>query len=202
MEKISKGNFAAMKSNLAYACLVVCIVFGLIGTTLFATETASMHITGYGVDSASALYIGRNHQIEVYEDGATVRKIAVPAYRSWGFYLNKNDEIVIITSSKTVVMSNIGKILSEEEGRSKTNLSDLWNKSGFNGNDGKKYSINDRFGYKYVQASDGSILYQMPFVDILAHYLFVLAVAGGLISMLIITRKKRKKSKTEDSSLS
>ena len=153
------------RAVLPVGLILVMLFFVLIG--LF---NASLEFCGYGVDSAGNLYIGRLHQVEVYQKGVRVNTLEIPVSRGWCMTVS-NDEIIVANMSSIFVLDLAGNVVREEEDRHGKIFYSIKDTKQVLGADGSQYSLSDIGGIIQI-TENGKTIYQSPIEDILAKLTF------------------------------
>ena len=131
-----------------------------LGMTL--AEKVCISPSGFAIDSSGNLYLGKDSKIEVYEDSILIRTI--PArYRSYAFTIQKDDTILIGTSSVAYVLNLSGDELSKREEMGTETFNKLQrNKKHFQSANGDRYTMQSPFGRTMIVRDGDEVVYKMP----------------------------------------
>lgn len=169
----------------------------LIPMFLTITNVADNQFHGYDVDADGNLYIGRLHQIEVYNDGNLLHIIEIPKYRNWSFSLN-NDSIILSNITSIYEMNTSGKIVSERPEVTNKLYSQMLKRKEVIGPDGTVFKRIAPFGWTQIMADDICV-YRIPFQDyfLMLTLDFLVPIFFVLSAVFLLYHKKKNKTENE-----
>ncbi|MBE6977128.1 MAG: hypothetical protein E7438_00595 [Ruminococcaceae bacterium] len=162
-------------------------VIGFIGTSicwfLTITHTVLLGYCGFAVDSSGNLYLGLDHQISVYSDGALIRTITTGTSRSFAFTIEDGDNLILSTSTVLYEMDLYGNVIEKSEDENARRFLNMQRNRSFATEDGRKYECKNILGYIQI-LSEGEVIYKMPtwhYIVLIVFVLSIICFAAGVI---------------------
>lgn len=156
-------------------------------TILVVTGLVQISFFGFGVDSSGKLYIGRDHRIEVYENGKIIHVIRKGTSRAYSFTIQEDDTILLASGSDVFVMDLNGTVFldkrKDDTGEIGRKLDKV--KYEFVSVDGNFYSVERPFGFFTIYQGDIA-LFRMPVFDYVVMILLRLSSICFIVSIFII----------------
>lgn len=177
------------RKHIAVALIPILFVLLCVALVLLITETASFRLNGYGVDSSGKLYVGRAHEIHVFEDGREISTIRIPRYRTWGFTVLADDRIALSDSTTIYIMDLSGEILETKEDSKSVEYRKWSNQKEFTGSDGQVYKLKRIWGRSRIIDSANREVYESPVLDSIATVSFFVSVIGGIAVILFVASR-------------
>ena len=163
--------------------LPVGILFILLFFVIVALGYGSLEFCGFGIDNNDLLYVGRLHQIEIYEEGKQIEKIDTPIDRGWVMTVDENSNIVVSNMSKIFLLDATGEILTTQtdiHGKAYYTIRDIRQIQSL---DGAVYQLKFKWIWPTI-FKNGSVIYRTPFVDVIMRILFFVGSAFLLIGII------------------
>ena len=158
-------------SKLMKICFVYMMCVIPICLLLINIGKATITYSGFGVDSAGILYIGKDDVIEKYENNKLLGTISPQTSRGYAFTLQEDDTILLSTASNVYKLDLAGKVLDkwEDEGTSTFNKLQYIRK--FKAKDGREYLMKLQLGRTVICSGD-DVIYKMPMLDYIVRILW------------------------------
>ena len=154
-------------------------------------------IHGFDVDSEGRVYVGRAHQIEIYQGKELVDVISVPDFRNWSFKLSESGRFCVSDISTVYEIDESGQIISECEDVQSRAYKEMYKRKTVNLGEIQIHKAAP-FGWTRIVNNDGDCLYKIPALN----YWFMLAsrIVSGMffVSMVVFSiqaYKHRSKNK-------
>ena len=182
------------KQNILRAVLASSTLVLLICVPLLLFGCISLSFRGYGVDSAGNLYVGRDHKINVYDNGELVNTIQRFTDRSYAFTIMENDTILLSTSTTIYRMDLSGTTILEEypDSNSEMFYELLRQKYAPKNTAADKYTAARIWG-KLTIKQNGEIIYQTPYWEHFVIILFLMSIPCFMVSIWSIKRQPQVK---------
>lgn len=155
-----------MKGLVVLGFLCILCFFGVI-----TLDLGSLEFCGFGVDGNGLLYVGRSHQIEVYDDRVLVNSFPTPAERGWIMTVNENSHILVSNMSTVFTLDNKGTVIATQADTHSEMYAQM--------KETKELQLlnHDVYQLKYTWIwptilKNGSVIYQVPFADFAVRILF------------------------------
>lgn len=170
-------------------CLACTLLFGVCNI-LVITGAVSYGFSGFGVDSAGRLYVGRGHKIEVYENQKEIYTIKKGTSRGFVFTVQKDDTILLASSNNVYVMDLRGTTtLKSWDESSLTTHKDLHaGRFLYQTDSGNVYTASKILGFLTISCGS-NVVYTMPLLDYIIMILHILSVPGFIAYTFIFRRK-------------
>lgn len=188
---VNRKGASAMKKLQGFLPLgIICIfVFFL----LISLGTASMEFRGFGIDADGKLYIGRLHQIEIYEDNTRVNTIIPPVERDWVMTVDPSGKIVISAAGFVLTLDVNGTVIDKQVDVNDKRYNEICVIQQLEDLDGNAYVLK----HKWIRPTilkNGSVVYMVPLIDSCVRALFVcgsIFLIIGIVACGIDNRNKR-----------
>ena len=147
--------------------------------------TVSLSMNGFAVDKDGYLYVGKEKDIVVFNEGEIVRTISPKTSRGYQFTILSGEKILLSTSSVVYTMDLSGEILSKEEDVNTKIYNKLQReKSFFTAEDGTEYHTRSYWGRTQI-CKNNEVIYEMPLLDYIVRVLIIVVLIG--LGILLIT---------------
>ena len=170
--------------------LLICIPLWLCGYI-------SLSFCGYGVDSAGRLYIGKDHEIEVIDNGEVVGTIQRFTDRGYAFAVLEDDTILISTSTTVYKLDVSGTVILEEwpDGNSRTFHELMQNKFNSITVSENEYSAARTCGSVVIERN-GEVIYKSTWWENLARNMLLISMPLFFVSIWLIKWQPTQKNKS------
>lgn len=173
-----------------YAILVICV----------STGTIIASYSGFALDNNGFLYVGENHEINVYGNGEFIKTVYKPA-RGYSFTIQ--DETLYVADAGIVRKMDLeGNLIEKSDDIGTIEMNRLYRQRNMFVTNDAKYMANGIFGYykitKYKNGGGTEIVYQSPLFTLV----FQIAGTIGFVSFVLLVLAVRfrllpfKKAKT------
>ena len=166
-------------------------VLGMVVILCISMVTAgkvSLVMNGFAVDEDGLLYIGREREIVVLNDGEHTRTIDVPTSRTYKFTIVDGQTILLSTSTKLYTMDLFGNVLSENTDEGTKVYNQLQWKKTYIAQNGQKYTLDSHWGRMCIYKDDTAI-YTMPLFDYIVRILlgipFITLLFLGVVILIM-----------------
>ena len=182
------------KSPLLFAPILGVVMMFCLG--MIFSGTVSLSMNGFAIDKDGYLYVGKEKEIVVFNEGEIVRTISPKTSRGYQFTILNGEKILLSTSSVAYTMDLSGEVLSKEEDENTKIYNKLQReKSFFTAEDGTEYHSRLYWGRTQICQND-EVIYEMPLLDYIVRVLIVVVFIGLGVVLLttfypILREKKR-----------
>ena len=181
-----------MKTAITYTVVVMQFLAGMIWIPfwIIVSGVVCIHWHGFGVDMSGNVYVGKEEEIAIYNEGQCIGTVAIPRFRSYRMTV-ECDTIVIATSMSVYRYDTAGNELSCIEDAGWQTHSRI----GRNMNmtcavDGTEYTAHTFMRHR-ILCDDGTVVYRMPVLDYSVK-LFYIASCVSFAGLGVIEIVKRK----------
>lgn len=151
----------------------------------------SIEYSGFAVDSAGVLYVGKNTAIEKYDNEKMIGTINPKTSRAYVFTI-QNDKILLSTSAVVYTLDLSGNTIEEHADVGTRMFNELQKtKNRYITQSNREYTMKSHFGRAIIY-SGKEIVYQMPILDYIVKILFFAVIMSVLVVTPIIVKKGRK----------
>ena len=133
--------------------MVIAPLLGIVMLTCICmqvTQKVSLSINGFAVDSEGCLYVGKDFNIEVFNEDTLIRTISPKTTRGYKFTIIDGQTILLSTSSTVYTMDLLGNVLSEREDEGTKVYNELQWKRDFVDENGTRYTLESYWGRKRI----------------------------------------------------
>ena len=109
-------------SKICFFIIWLVLAFCLV---LMNTGRVSITYSGFGVDSAGVLYVGKEGVIEKYDGNKMIGEISPQTSRGYAFTVKEDDTILLSTADMVYKLDLSGKVLDEWEDEGTSTFNDL-----------------------------------------------------------------------------
>lgn len=148
---------------------------------------------GFGVDSKGYVYIGKDGQIEVFEDGQMIRSIKLPPHRAYYFTVQADDTILFSNSDFYYVLDLNGDVLSKKPEFESQIFNHLKMQREVVTENQIRYFYQNIFGCEIVKNNDGKIVYQTSLKNYFPLLMLSLMIICLCFPVVILITQHRKK---------
>lgn len=132
----------------------------------------SLEFNGFGIDSNGLLYIGRLHQIEIYNEGKQIQKLTTPADRGWVMAVDDKDNILVSNMSTIIILDTDGSVITTHKDIHSERYYKIRSIRQVKMLDGSIYELKHKWIWPTIQRN-GTTIYRVPFADFVTRVLFV-----------------------------
>ncbi|MBQ3548111.1 MAG: hypothetical protein IJA44_06535 [Clostridia bacterium] len=161
--------------------VVVCLVLMNVGNV-------SITYSGFGVDSAGVLYVGKEGVIEKYDGDKMVGTISPQTSRGYAFTVKEDDTILLSTADMVYTLDLSGKVLDKWEDEGTSTFNDLQFIRKFIAKDGCQYTMKLHFG-RTIICSGEDVIYKMPMLDYIVRILLCLCFIGAFVFAIALFKQ-------------
>lgn len=173
MEMLSKKNFVIF---------VAWIVISFTCVMLVLTGAVNLSVDCFSVDKNDRLYISTTNGIAVYEDGKQVDRISLPTSRGYKFTMQRNNTILLSTSTEVYVLDLSGNIISQREDAGATTFYQIQrNRRNFKSWNGDNYRLRGTVGYTRIIKNNSEIVFRTGALSAVVAFVLIF----GWIAMAI-----------------
>ena len=148
-------------SKKAMTMILLWIVVGFTCVMLIITGAINLSVESFAVDKNDRLYISTTNGIAVYEEGMQVGRISLPTSRGYKFTIQRNDTILLSTSTKVYILDLSGNILSQREDTGSRTFYQLQkNRRTFKSWHGDNYHLRGIFGCMRIIKNDSEVIFR------------------------------------------
>ena len=165
----------SISSKICFFIIWLVLTFCLVLTN---TGRVSITYSGFGVDSAGVLYVGKEGVIEKYNSDKMVGTISPQTSRGYAFTVKEDDTILLSTADMVYKLDLSGKVLDKWEDEGTSTFNDLQYIRKFTAKNGQKYVMKLHFG-RTVICSGEDVIYKMPMLDYIVRILWWSCFVGG-----------------------
>lgn len=144
--------------------IFLCVVFPIIAFCFFMiiSGQATISIKGFAVDPDNNLYIGKEHNIDVYKNNQIINSIPIN-YTDYAFTIKDEPEILLSANNYTHHLDLQGNEISKEKDtQTYSKLCRINNYVTENGDSFKKTNL---FGYTRIIRNNNETVYSMPLFE-------------------------------------
>ena len=163
---------------------LVCIFLFFVLITFLPS---SLEFCGFGVDSNESIYIGRSHQIEIYENGVRTSTIIPPVERGWCMRVDASDKIIVSDMGNIYTLDLQGTLIDQQEDSNSSCYYEVREFKRYEHPSGNVYELKHRWIFPVI-LKNGEVIYRVPFADFIARISFLLGVVCTLIGAFFSKR--------------
>ena len=164
-------------SKICFFIIWLVLAFCLV---LMNTGRVSITYSGFGVDSAGVLYVGKEGVIEKYDGNKMIGEISPQTSRGYAFTVKEDDTILLSTADMVYKLDLSGKVLDEWEDEGTSTFNDLQFIRKFIAKDGRQYAMKLHFG-RTIICSGKDVIYKMPMLDYIVRILWYSCFVGAFV---------------------
>ena len=153
---------------------------GAVCFILMNIGNVSITYSGFGVDSAGVLYVGKEGVIEKYDGNKMIGEISPQTSRGYAFTIKEDDSILLSTADMVYKLDLSGKVLDEWEDEGTSTFNDLQYIRKFVGKDGRQYTMKLHFGRTIIYSGE-DVIYKMPMLDYIVRILWYSCFVGAFV---------------------
>jgi len=137
------------------------IVVTFVSVMLIITGAVTLSVESFAVDKNDRLYVSTVNGIAVYEEGIRVDRISLPTSRGYQFTVQRNDTILLSTSTEVYTLDMSGNILSQREDVGSRTFYQLQaNRRNFKSRNGDNYRMRGTFGCTRIIKNDSEVVFR------------------------------------------
>lgn len=184
-----------MYRSLAFCAIPLFCVISLCLALIF-TGKATPFITCFAVDSFDRIYIGTQNEIRVYTDDVLMNTINPQTSRAYIFTINKDDNILLSTSTKIYTMDLNGTVLNVGEDAGANMYNQIqYSKRNYTSSKGDEYKLVSAMGWTHITRNNADVVYQIsPLSFLVKILLYISSIASFVFPVLVIIRKTKEDS--------
>lgn len=179
-------NGRSMVTLAVFSMCFFCIILTCI--MLIISGQATLSVSGFAVDNVDRLYIGKQREIQVFENGKLLDSIRIPATRTYVFTIQDGNKLLLSTSTKIYVMDLDGNILETKEDLAADTYNQIsYRKRMFVSDKGDVYKLTNSLGRTKIIKNKTDLVYQIDVCSSVVKVLIVIcfvAMFGFVIWML------------------
>lgn len=162
--------------------IVVMLIFSVLAL-LIGCNVVDVNLSCFSVDTSGYLYIGKNGEIEVYEDDRIARTIDPKTSHGYMFTIQDDDTILMSTASLVYSMDLYGNILDSWKDEGTRTYNELqYKRNKFITSSGDVYQLKGKLGWTRIVKNGTFVVYRIP----TGTYLVKLGLYIGVIDFIII----------------
>ena len=144
---------------------------------LLCTETVSIFVECYSVDSSGCLYVGKYGKICVYEGKSEIRTFSAKTDAGYHFTVTEQDTILLSSGSHVYEMDLQGNVISKQNDLSSEMYYKLrgYDRS-FDAPDGNQYSLRGEWGWTRIIKNGEEVVYKISTLSFIVKILLYLII--------------------------
>lgn len=168
--------------------IFLCVVFPIVAFCFFMiiSGQATVTIKGFAVDPDNNLYIGKEHNIDVYKNKQIIKSIPIK-YSNYAFTIDDGSEIMLSANNYTYHLDLQGNELIKE--KDTQTYSKLCRINNYVADNGDTYRKSNLFGYTRIIRNNYETVYSTPIFDYVILLILVLTFLCIIIFIVIYLLK-------------
>lgn len=146
----------------------------------------TVSIKGFAVDPDNNLYIGKEHNIDVYKNNQIINSIPIK-YTDYAFTIKDGPEILLSANNYTYHLDLQGNEISKE--KDTQTYSELCRINNYVTENGDTYKKSNLFGYTRIIRNNFETVYLMPVFDYVILLILVLTFLCSVVFIVIFLLK-------------
>ena len=151
---------------------------------LLCTETVSIFVECYSVDSSGCVYVGKYSKICVYEGESEIRAFGIKSDAGYHFTVTEQDTILLASGSDVYEMDLQGNVMGKHNDTGTYYELRGYDRC-FDAPDGNQYSLRGKWGWTRIIKNGEEVVYQISTLSFIVKILLYLIVACFIIVTLM-----------------